>query len=141
MEPAIQVLRGSCLCGGVGFEIAGRWSAIGMCHCSKCRKVSGTASNAVFYTAARSLRWTGRDDLRRDFSLPSGWGSAFCGQCGSPLPRLNGNGKIYFVPAGLLDDDPGVAVERHIFVGSKASWDEIAGDAPRFEEDDASLRK
>ena len=92
-------------------------------------------------SAGRGSLRTGRDDLRRDFSLPSGWGSAFCGQCGSPLPRLNGNGKIYFVPAGLLDDDPGVAVERHIFVGSKASWDEIAGDAPRFEEDDASLRK
>jgi hypothetical protein len=136
-----RVLHGSCLCGGARFEIEGRWSAIGQCHCSKCRKVSGTASNAVLYTAAASLRWVAGEGLRRDFSLPSGWGTTFCGECGSPLPRLHPNGKIYFVPAGVLDDDPGVAVERHIFVGSKASWDAIAGDAPRFEGDDPSLRR
>ena len=135
------MLRGRCNCGAVRFEIAGRWSAIGQCHCSKCRKASGAASNAVLYTAARSLRFVAGEDRRRSFDLPSGWGTAFCSTCGSPLPRLHPNGKIFFVPAGLLDGDPGVKVERHIFVGSKASWDEIAGDAPRFEEDDPSLRR
>ena len=40
----------------------------------------------------------------------------------------------YWVPAGLLDDDPGVRSGGHIFVGSKAPWDEIAGSAPQFQE-------
>jgi hypothetical protein len=95
----------------------------------------------VLYTAAGSLRWLSGERQRRDFSLAGGFGATFCDTCGSPLPRLHSNGKIYFVPAGVLDDDPGVRVERHIFVGSKASWDEIAGDAAQFEEDDPSLRK
>jgi hypothetical protein len=36
------------------------------------------------------------------------------------------------IPAGLLDVDPGVRPERHIFVGAKASWFEILGDLPQF---------
>ena len=41
----IAVIRGSCLCRAVQFEIHGKITDIGMCHCSKCRKVSGVASN------------------------------------------------------------------------------------------------
>lgn len=127
-------LRGSCLCGDVRFEIVGKTSGIGMCHCSKCRKVSGVASNAVFFTARRSLRWTQGEGSVQRFELPGGWGQDRCKRCGSPLPQLHPSGKVYWVTAGLLDDDPGLRVEQHIFVGSKASWDEIAGDAPCYEE-------
>lgn len=137
----MTLIRGSCLCGGVRFEIDGRISPIGQCHCSKCRKTSGTGSNAVLYTARSSLRYSCGEDLIKDFTRADGYGSTFCATCGSPLPRLHKNGKIAFVPAGLLDDDPGVAVERHIFVGSRASWDVIGGDALQFEEDDPSLRR
>lgn len=145
MEQSQQPLTGSCLCGGVRFEITGRYSAIGQCHCSRCRKVSGAGAGATLYTAAASLHWRAGEDRVRHFQLPDvrgrGWGTDFCGSCGSPLPRLHPNGKIYFVPAGLLDQDPGVRVERHIFVGSKASWDEIGGAGLQFEEDDPSLRR
>lgn len=138
-----DLLTGSCLCGGVRFEISGRVSPIGQCHCSRCRKVSGAASGAILYTAVGSLEWrAGQEQIRR-FVLPdgSGWGTDFCDTCGSPLPRLHPNGKIYFVPAGLLDRDPGVRVERHIFVGSRAPWDEIGGSALQFEEDDPALHR
>jgi hypothetical protein len=45
---------------------------------------------------------------------------------------LHPGGGAYFVPAGLLDADPGVRITGHIFVGSKAPWDEIAGDGPQL---------
>ena len=126
-------ISGSCLCQGIRFEINGRVSAIGMCHCAQCRKVSGVASNAVLFTATDSLEWTNGEDLGMSWEKPSGWGSTFCRVCGSPVPRLHPNGKVYFVPAGLLDVDPGVGIERHIFVGSKAPWDEIGGDGEQFD--------
>lgn len=126
--------RGSCLCGGVEFEIAGDITPIGMCHCSKCRKVSGVASNAEFMTPRPNLVWLKGEELLRRYSRPDGWGTVFCGTCGSPVPKLHPSGGAYWVPAGLLDDDPGVGVEGHIFVGSKARWDEIAGSAPQFDE-------
>ena len=131
----MELLRGSCLCGETAFVIDGQIGPIGQCHCSKCRKVSGTDGNAVFYTAATSLSWVrGGDSLMR-YMLPgtTSWGTSRCGNCGSPAPHLNKEGKFYFVPAGALDDDPGHrGYAAHIHVDSKAPWVVITDDAPQF---------
>jgi hypothetical protein len=123
------MIRGSCLCGAVRFEVTGKTTDIGMCHCSKCRKVSGVASNANFMVGRDGLRWLAGEDGIKEFQLPSGWGVWRCAACGSPTPMLHPGGGAYWVPAGLLDTDPEVGVGGHIFVGSKAAWDEIGGSA------------
>ena len=126
--------QGSCLCGAVRFEITGKTTPIGMCHCSKCRKVSGAGSNATLMVGADAFRWqTGEEGITK-FAFPDGWGAWRCGTCGSPVPKMHPDGGAFWVPAGLLDDDPGVRIAGHIFVGSKAPWDEIAGDGPRLRE-------
>jgi hypothetical protein len=125
------MIEGSCLCKAVRFAIDGKTTEIGMCHCSKCRKVSGTASNAELMAPRDALTWTAGEDRILRFALEDGWGVWRCERCGSPLPKLHPGGGAYWVPAGVLDGDPGVRVAGHIFVGSKAPWDEIAGDAPR----------
>jgi hypothetical protein len=127
------MIRGSCLCGGVRFGIR-RTNPIGMCHCSLCRKVSGVASNATFMVGRDDLEWLAGEDLLQTYTRPTGWRTTFCRSCGSPAPNLHPSGGAYWIPAGVLDDDPGVRVAMHIFVGSRAPWDEIGGDAPRFEE-------
>ncbi len=129
------MIQGSCLCGGVRFEISGNVSAIGQCHCSLCRKVSGTASNSALLTARASLRWTQGEELTQIYTRPTSWTTTFCRVCGSPLPLPHPNGKLFWVPAGLLDDDPDTRVEQHIYVGSKAPWDEIAGTAPQYKDE------
>lgn len=127
-------MHGSCNCGQVQFEIDGKVGPIGQCHCSKCRKGSGTDGNAVFYTAASSLKVVAGDDSIVRYS-DGGWGHTFCAHCGSPVPHLHSNGKIWFVPAGAMDDDIGhQGYAAHIFVGSKAPWVAIADDAPQYEE-------
>src|SRR3546814_15014996 len=71
------------------------------------------------------------------FPVPGGdgWASRFCRTCGSPAPHTNRDQKIYFVPVGLLDDDPGIrGYAAHIFVGSKAPWVCITDDAPQYVE-------
>ena len=128
------MIRGSCLCGGVRFEYARAVTQVGMCHCSQCRKVSGTASNAVIVVPATEFKWIAGEELQRVYAKPTGWKSTFCATCGSPLPQSIRGAAAYWVPAGLLDDDPGLAIGGHIFVGSKAAWDQIAGGAPQFEE-------
>ena len=136
-------VKGSCLCGGVRFAITGKAGPIGQCHCSKCRKVSGTDGNAVFYTAVSSFRWLSGEDLVKYFFVPggNGWASAFCGTCGSPVPHTDRARKIYFVPAGLLDDDIGYrGYAAHIFVGSKAPWVCISDGAPQYAEGFGSAR-
>lgn len=127
------MIRGSCLCEAVRFELSGDTTQIGMCHCSKCRKVSGVASNANLMVGRDGLRWIAGESHVTKFALPSGWGVWRCASCGSPVPMLHPGGGAYWVPAGLLDSDAGVGVAGHIFVGSKAPWDEIGGDAPQLE--------
>lgn len=132
-----DAIGGSCLCGGVAFELIGKTSEIGQCHCSKCRKVSGTTGNAVLYTAAKSLVWLRGEELIRSYVVPgsNGWSSHFCGECGCPLPHTPPSGKFYFVPAGLLDGDPGHrGFAAHIYVDSKAPWVLITDDAPQYSE-------
>ncbi|WP_158258028.1 GFA family protein [Sphingopyxis lindanitolerans] len=130
-------IKGSCLCGTVSFAIDGKIGPVGQCHCSKCRKVSGTDGNAVFYTSVRSFRWLSGEKEISSFLVPGsdGWTSSFCPTCGSPAPHADRDGKIYFVPAGLLDDDPGFrGYAAHIFVGSKAPWVRLTDDAPQYVE-------
>ncbi len=125
---------GSCLCKGVQFQIDGPLSGVGHCHCSKCRKVSGTGSNAVAYAEGAHLVWKRGEHLINEFEMPDGWSSTFCSVCGSPLPKILPGQSRCVVPAGLLDTDPGPDIMGHIHVSSKASWDVIGDDAPQFPE-------
>jgi hypothetical protein len=137
------MIRGSCLCGRVVFEVDGKTGPAGQCHCSKCRKVSGTDGNAVFYASAKGFRWLGGETEIKVFQVPggNGWATHFCGTCGSPVPQLNPDRKFWFVPAGLLDDDPGFrGYSAHIYVDSKAPWVSITDGAPQYAEGFESRR-
>ncbi|MCP5058927.1 MAG: GFA family protein [bacterium] len=136
----MQQIHGRCLCGEVRFAITGKTTDIGMCHCSKCRRVSGVASNANLMTGRDGLIWISGEDHISKFKLASGWGVWRCETCGSPVPMLHPDGGAYWIPAGLLATDPGVRVAGHIYVGSKAPWDEIAGDCPQLREGFGSQR-
>jgi hypothetical protein len=125
-------VTGSCLCGQVAFEITGALLGVSCCHCSLCRKASGVAATATIVVAADQLRWISGRELVQQFERPSGYGVAFCRKCGAPVPDPDAAGERYGVPAGALDDDAGVAIAKHIHVGSKAAWDIVGGDAPQF---------
>ncbi len=131
----VAMMNGSCLCGGVRFEIAGPRSKIGICHCSLCRKTSGTGSTATIAVAASNLRWICGQDSVTQFARPSGYGTSFCRTCGSPVPDPDSRRSMYQVPVGLLNDNPPLCVGDHIYVGSKAGWDEIGDAVPQFEGD------
>lgn len=132
IEPA--PITGSCLCGAVRFAVSGRLSGVGMCHCSKCRRVSGVSSNANLNVRKDRLTWLSGEDNLQTYALPSGWSTVFCRTCGCPAPHPMPNGERVWVPAGSLDTDPGPRVAGHIMVGSKASWDVIGDDGPQFDE-------
>ena len=127
------MVRGSCLCGGVQFDLA-QVPLIVLCHCSICRKANGAPfeSGAPVPAADFTLR-TG-EDLIQIYESSPGVQRAFCRVCGSRAPSKSRDGNLYFVPAGLLDDDPGVKPALHMFVGSKAPWWDITDDLPQFEE-------
>jgi len=123
--------RGECNCGAISFEITTDLSGVIVCHCSICRRATGSNGIAVVVVDNSELRWLGGEDLITSWKKPDAdWQTWFCRSCGSPVPGINDESRM-FVPAGLIrDGGESLTVIHHIWVGSKATWDEI-GDCGR----------
>jgi hypothetical protein len=122
---------GSCLCGGVRFEIDGAFERFYLCHCEFCRKDTGSAHAANLFSSTASLSWISGEDTIRQFNLPATRHSkCFCSTCGSALPMMQMEGKLLVVPAGSLDGEIQVRPTAHIFFSSKASWDDALQKVP-----------
>lgn len=121
--------RGECNCGAVAFEVDADLSNVFVCHCSICRRATGANGIAVVVIDNKCFRWLRGQDKIATWKKPVGdWQCWFCRDCGSPLPGANDPARM-FVPAGLISDGgEKLKVAHHIWVGSKAGWDEI-GDA------------
>lgn len=128
------MINGECFCGSVKYEIDGPLKKARSCHCSRCRKAFGSASSAFAEIGDSSkFDWTKGEDKVQRYESEKGWGLGFCNVCGSTLCGLF-KGNVMGVTLGTIDGDPGIEIEQHIFVGSKAPWDHIGGTAPQFEE-------
>lgn len=123
-----------CNCGSVEFEIKAPLSEIYVCHCSICRRFSGSSGFAVVVLKNEDFNWLKGEDSLKIWKKPdANWEANFCSICGSALPGKNDDERM-FIPAGLLPNGyKGLEVRHHIFVGSKANWDEI-GDAGKQHE-------
>ena len=135
-EKTDVLLRGSCLCGAIRYELthAPSWSVC--CHCSRCRKTSGTAFAANLFVPLEALRYIAGAEHLRSFKPPEAerFIHAFCGICGATLPSDNQAYGLAVVPMGSLDDDPGLSPRAHIWVDSRAPWDTITDDLPQHPE-------
>lgn len=127
--------RGSCLCGGITFVVEGTPLRAYNCHCSRCRKARAAAFASNLFTTDEGVRLVQGTDLLASYKVPEAryFTQVFCRRCGGKAPRVDHERHITVVPMGALDDDPGIRPQRHIFVGSKAPWYEIADDLPRDE--------
>ncbi len=128
--------RGSCLCGAVAFRIEGQPIVARSCHCGRCRKARAAAHATNVVVPIDGLRFTrGENELAR-YRIPEAkfFAQVFCRICGSKAPRVDGDRRIAIVPLGALDDDPGIRLTEHIWVGSKAPWVEIHDDLRRYDE-------
>ena len=121
--------EGRCNCGAVSFAIDAPLSDVFMCHCSICRRWSGSNGVAVIIVPRQAFRWLSGEDHIASWAKPDAdWRSWFCRTCGSALPGDN-DASHMFIPAGLVAHGAeGLKVAHHIWVGSKASWDEIGDD-------------
>ncbi|MBM4227154.1 MAG: GFA family protein [Gammaproteobacteria bacterium] len=128
------LLRGSCLCGAVGFEVSEAFKVVQHCHCTRCQRGRAAAFATNGFTSLAGVHFTrGEDNLRVYRHLEARYfAQVFCVICGSKLPRHCPERQIAIVPFGTLDDDPGRMAERHVFTASKASWDEITDQLPCY---------
>ncbi|WHZ19889.1 MAG: Gfa-like protein [Rhodanobacteraceae bacterium] len=123
---------GSCLCGAVKFTVEGAFDRFCLCHCSHCRKDSGSAHAANLFSSTAALKWLSGEDNVTTFLLPgTRHQRSFCSICGSALPLASPFGLI--VPAGSLDTDLSKRPDAHLFVASRAVWDQRLEAVPGFE--------
>ncbi len=125
---------GQCLCGSVEFEISGPLPDFYQCHCSLCRKLSGSGCDTATFLSSTHFQWVRGQDGVKSFKTESGYRSEFCERCGSTVPHLMDNGRQYWVPAGLLANVRDSRVVAHLFVSSKAAWDNVAAGEASYTE-------
>ncbi len=135
--PTTDVIRGSCLCGSITFEVTLPALWFHYCHCSSCRKTTSSAhaSNLIFPPDA--IRWlTGESQIQKfvDQTENLGFKREFCKTCGSAVPRLTRTNEYLVVPAGVLDDDPLTRPERSIYWSDRAPWYVETPEMPKFTE-------
>jgi len=123
-------LKGSCLCGGVKYKVSGEPKAFFHCHCSRCRKATGTGHASNLFFRPGVLEWLSGEEQVRVFKVPEAkrFANNFCASCGSRLPRRANDSDAVVIPAGSLDEDAPIKPQARIFAGSRASWS-CAGDA------------
>lgn len=125
---------GTCLCGEVQVKITGEISDIIHCHCSLCRKNSGTAfATNGFINTAEFYIISGEASLSR-FSFKPGRNRHFCTKCGSPVYSSNEQDPSRLrLRLGILDSDISERPISHNFVTSKANWEDLDAQLPRYD--------
>ncbi|NLS75010.1 GFA family protein [Bradyrhizobium brasilense] len=128
-----HILTGECFCRDVRYEVADAFAYALNCHCSNCRRTTGSAfkpfagiarDKFTVVSGADELLIYG-DELTHD---------AHCGRCGSLLYSQVRGGAYVHVAMGTLLDAPAIRPTAHIFVGSKAPWYAISDDLPQYQE-------
>jgi len=131
------MIRGSCLCGRVRFEIERAVGPFELCHCTRCRKVSGSAYLTWLTVRREDFRLLQGADLVKTYERPVSespppYHTSFCGLCGSQVPDPSSSEPVFEIPAGALDDDPLIRPDKHIYIEFKAPWESITDDLPQM---------
>ena len=126
---------GCCLCGAVKFTISGPIQNIVYCHCSQCRKAQGTAFATNGIVASKDFKITSGEEKLTGYKSSSDQTKYFCSICGSPIKSQRDlKPDEIRIRLGTIESDIKEKPEAHIFVTSKANWEDICGDLPQYEE-------
>ncbi|MEQ8690436.1 MAG: GFA family protein [Pseudomonadales bacterium] len=126
------MIQGSCLCGTVRFQIEeSEILMMNNCHCSKCRKATGSAFGSFIFLSVKDFEWLGGRDNIQGFKSSPNLERAFCKTCGSSVPFETQMDQMG-VPGGILDGDPKTAPEADIFTANRLPWYEIPESAIAF---------
>ncbi|NLP63108.1 GFA family protein [Paraburkholderia sacchari] len=132
-DNARTTLRGQCLCGAVRYRVDDAFGYAFNCHCSQCRRATGSAFKPFAGIERTRLRLEqGETDLLIHGN-PGAAHDVHCRHCGSLLYSVVREGAFAHVTMGTLVDTPSIRPQGHIFVGSRAPWHEIADTLPRYD--------
>lgn len=126
--------KGSCLCGAVKFKISSGIRNIVYCHCSECRKAQGSAFATNGIVDNNNFKIISGEDQLSAYESTPGQTKYFCRHCGSPIMSKNLSRPDQLrVRLGTIESDLAEKPAAHIFVSSKANWDNITDDLPQYD--------
>ena len=132
---SIETLKGSCLCGGISYEIRAPLTGVINCHCTMCQKAQGSAFRTRASVQVSDFIFLSGEDNLIFYESSPGERRSFCGVCGATIiTKFDNNPDLYGFALGTLDTDPEIKIERHIFTKYKAPWYEITDDLPQIAE-------
>jgi hypothetical protein len=128
------MIKGRCLCGEVRYELAGELGPIVFCHCSQCRRASGSAFATNAPIQSSELTFVAGQGRIKEFESSPGKFRAFCGTCGSPLySRRDDLPARMRLRIGTVETTIAARPTAHIYASSKPEWDEIHDELPRHD--------
>ena len=132
-----EAVNGGCLCGRVRFRVSGPFDEFHLCHCSQCRRSTGSAHAANIFTRPDRIEWLAGEDMVTRYlpDQPGVISKAFCSHCGSLVPYTSLQSGRLIIPAGSLESDPGIRPDDNIFWDDRADWYDAGLEAPRVAQD------
>ena len=128
------MLTAQCLCGAVQYAVTDEFLYAVNCHCSNCRRATGSAFKPFAGIERNKLRITKDEDNNLMIFGDEHACDIRCNVCGAFLYSVVRDGAFVHVAMGTLVDDPTIRPTGHIFVGSKARWFTITDDLPQYDE-------
>ncbi|HEY2021731.1 GFA family protein [Paraburkholderia sp.] len=128
------LLAGRCLCGAVHYSVADEFLYALNCHCSNCRRATGSAFKPFAGIERDKLRIVQGEDSVSIFGDERSSHDVRCKRCGSLMYSVVRDGEYVHVTLGTLTDTPSIRPTAHIFVGSKAPWHCITDPLPQYDE-------
>lgn len=127
--------QGSCLCGKIKFTLSDEISDIIYCHCSQCRKAQGSAFATNANVKEKSFNFVSGENNLSAFKNTNEQTKYFCKTCGSPImSKSSGSPDTIRIRLGTIESDITERPEAHIFVSSKANWENISDNLPQYDE-------
>lgn len=128
--------QGSCLCGQVKYQVCEPLKMFQYCHCSRCRKITGSAFAPNIFVPLEQFNWLSGEDLLGRYTVPDAkyFATSFCTNCGSTMPWLTQTEQLYVLPVGTLDDDIELKPTQNIFCKEMPSWHISFEQLPKFDQ-------
>lgn len=130
------MIEGGCNCGAIRYRIEGKPMGVAACHCTRCRRQSGSIYSVNLMVSPTAMTMQGIPSVFEDTDTTSGAPvfREFCGTCGSPIRSVLGaNPAVVAVKVGTLDDPAPFAPALHVFTRSRIAWVELPSGTPQFE--------
>lgn len=118
-------IDGSCHCGCISYEAEIDPEQVGICHCTDCQTLSGSAFRTIVLVPAEKLAVSGEPKVYvKTAASGKERAQAFCSECGSPIysTSVGEESKIYSIRLGTVRQRRDLPPRFQIWSRSAQQW-------------------